>query len=216
MCHLHIYNTLLGIVWGSKCQWTWSCSHLCWNIGSPSYSRKLWQDPASTFHSNLPRSILFEIISLSISQRHKVGIRFSSLCTWAARRQMLLNIVDHKAIELVKSYEKVSVRNDDLLCILKSAFTGWVKKADQMAAAHVADFVNSVIPKQLFWIRYCTYLMKLAISLGVIYPLPDLSILWNAAYGSNELALHKFCLQNSIRCSLSPVCVSSFASFFLV
>ena len=36
---------------------------------------------------------------------------------------MLLNIVDHKAIEFVKSYEKVSVINDDLLCILESALT---------------------------------------------------------------------------------------------
>lgn len=58
--------------------------------------------------------------------------------------------------------------------------------------------------------------MKLKMSLGDIKPLPDLSILWKAAYGSKAVALQRFWRENSIWISVSPVWMSSFASFFLV
>ncbi len=63
---------------------------------------------------------------------------------------------------------------------------------------------------------FICYLRKAMMSLAVRYPLHNLSNLWNEAYGSNDSTLHKFCLANSNYCSLAPVRVRSFCSFFLV
>ena len=60
------------------------------------------------------------------------------------------DIISHKEAISAKSYEKVSVKLNHLLCVLEHAFPSRVKESYKMAAAHVAHFVYSVIPKQLF------------------------------------------------------------------
>ena len=152
MHHLHIYSTLLGIVWGSKCQWTWSCSHLCWNIVNPSCNHKQWLDLAWASHSSQQVSIPFEIASSVLFQRHKARIHFSSQYMLVFMMLMPSNIISHKEAISAKSYEKVSVKLNYLLCVLEPALSSRIKESYKMAAAHVADFIYSVIPKQLFWI----------------------------------------------------------------
>ena len=106
MCRLHIYSTLLGIVWGSKCQWTWSCSHLCWNIMNPSCNHKQWLDLAWASHSSQQVSIPFEIASSVPFQRHKARIHFSSRYMLVFMMLMPSDIISHKEAISAKSYEK--------------------------------------------------------------------------------------------------------------
>ena len=77
--------------------------------------------------------------------------------------QTLSDIADRKAAKLVRSWIPNRAKGNELdygyleievhyivlnlLCVLETALTCWVKESDHVPTAHITDFIDTVIPK---------------------------------------------------------------------
>ena len=58
-------------------------------------------------------------------------------------------------LEVFGSFGGKTEKKKNLLGVLESAFASWVEKSDQMSAAHIANFIDSIVSKQIQQILYC-------------------------------------------------------------
>lgn len=142
-----ICSILPKIVLNLMYQWNWSCNRQYTYKEPLDCNHIVLPDLILTFQPSQLTATLSEALLSSTSQHRKLKIHRCLLYKSVFEKPVLEGITSHMAAIFAKNYANVLKKayNNYLLCILQAPFACWIKKLNEMSAAHITNLIDAII-----------------------------------------------------------------------